>query len=611
MKKITVSDFLQKLFNTYDIDQSFMVTGGAAMHLNDSFRKNKSISNCFCHHEQTCAMAADSYYRLTNKPAVVCVTAGPGGVNALNGVYGAYVDSAAMVVVSGQVRSDNIASEAVDGLRQYGDQEIDIVGMLKPITKYAVRLKRDDDFNKIFHHALSLATDGRPGPVWIDVPLDIQGMLIDEPTPEQLVRHVVEHEYNDSNYIEKKINELLKKLDNSSRPVLVVGNGVRFSGEYEEFMKVIDKLSIPVLPVQNSADLVPNDHTSFCGRPGADGDRAGNFVQQNADLVIIMGARMHVRQVGFNWEAFARSAERIMIDVDPAEMIKPTLRVDLKIHADLSSFLPALKSKLEKYIPKKEHLKYLSWSKKRVELYPVIQPYHYESVENTINPYATMHKLFSNFEEDEIVVTGDGTAYIVSIKTAIIKKNLRLFHNKGCASMGFDLPAAIGAWMASKKDRIICITGDGSIMQNLQELQTIIYYKMPIKIFLINNDGYHSIRQSQANYFDGKEIGCGPSSGISFPDFQKVTESFGVESHRVTNLEELEQNMKDVFKHNRPTLTEIMTDKNQLFEPRLSSKRLSDGQIVSLPLEEMAPFLPKKEFEGNMLISKWGEDEDE
>ena len=611
MKKITVSDYIQRLFKTYDIDQSFMVTGGAAMHLNDSFRKNKNINNCFCHHEQTCSMAADSYFRLTNKPAVVCVTAGPGGVNALNGVYGAYVDSASMIVLSGQVRSDNIASEAVDGLRQYGDQEIDIVGMLKPITKYAVRLKRNDDFNKIFHHALCLATDGRPGPVWIDVPLDIQGMLIDEPTPEQLVKQIIKHEYDDSTYIHEKINEILKKLNNSIRPVLVVGNGVRFSGKYKEFIKVIDKLSIPVLPVQNSADLVPNDHPSFCGRPGADGDRAGNFVQQNADLVIIMGARMHVRQVGFNWKAFARSAERIMIDVDPAEMIKPTLRVDFKIHADLSSFLPALKSKLETYHPKKEHLEYLSWGKKRVELYPVVQPYHYNSVEKTINPYATMHKLFSNFEEDEIVVTGDGTAYIVSIKAAIIKKNLRLFHNKGCASMGFDLPAAIGAWMASKKDRIICITGDGSIMQNLQELQTIIYYKMPIKIFLINNDGYHSIRQSQANYFDGKEIGCGPSSGISFPDFQKVTESFGVESHRVTNLEELEQNMKDVFKHNRPTLTEIMTDKNQLFEPRLSSKRLSDGQIVSLPLEEMAPFLPNKEFKGNMLISKWDEDEDE
>ena len=229
MGKITVSDYIQRLFKIYDIDQSFMVTGGAAMHLNDSFRKNKNISNCFCHHEQTCSMAADSYFRLTNKPAVVCVTAGPGGVNALNGVYGAYVDSASMIVLSGQVRSDNIASEAVAGLRQYGDQEIDIVGMLKPITKYAVRLKRDDDFNEIFHHALCLATDGRPGPVWNDVPLDIQGMLIDEPTSQQLIRRTIKHDYDDSTYIYNNINEILKKLDKSVRPVLIVGNGVRFS----------------------------------------------------------------------------------------------------------------------------------------------------------------------------------------------------------------------------------------------------------------------------------------------------------------------------------------------------------------------------------------------
>ena len=609
MSQITVSDYFQELLNLYEIDSSFIITGGAAMHLNDSFRKNKKINNYFCHHEQTCSMAADSYFRLKNKPAVVCVTAGPGGVNALNGVYGAYVDSVGMIVVSGQVRSDNISSEAVPGLRQFGDQEVDIISMVKPITKYARRLQRNDNFDEIFHHAISMASDGRPGPVWIDVPLDIQGMLINKPNKEH-IKKTTNHSYDNKDYIDKKIDILLKELKEAKRPVVVVGNGVRFSGEYKKYLKIINKLSIPVLPVQNSADLVPNENKCFCGRPGADGDRAGNFVQQNADLVIIMGARMHVRQVGFNWKAYARNARRIMIDVDEKEMIKPNLRIDVKIQANLKSFIPALLERIESYIPTEDHYKYLQWSKKRLDLYPVIQDYHYDSKPNTINPYAIMHKIFSMLDDNEIVTTGDGTAYIVSIKTAIIKKNLRLFHNKGCASMGFDLPAAIGAWVASKKERIISITGDGSIMQNLQELQTIVQYNIPVKIFLLNNDGYHSIRQSQSNYFDGKEIGCGPTSGISFPDFQKISQSFGINSYVVKTLDELDLNMKHVLNIEGPTLTEIMVDKNQLFEPRLSSKRLDDGQIVSLPLEDMAPLLPRDEFLDSMLVKEWS-DKDE
>ncbi|MEC8085469.1 MAG: thiamine pyrophosphate-binding protein [Pseudomonadota bacterium] len=610
MNKITVADYFQKLLNIYKIDQSFIVTGGAAMHLNDSFRKNKKISNTFCHHEQACSMAADAYYRVCNKPAVVCVTAGPGGVNAMNGVYGAFVDSIPMIVVSGQVRSDNISIESVPGLRQFGDQEADIVGMTKPITKFSVRLKKNDDFPSIFHHALSLATDGRPGPVWIDIPLDIQGMLINEPDEKDLQVMKITHDYDEPDYIRGKINVLLEELSKSQRPVLVVGNGVRFSNKYREFTQIIDKLSIPVLPVQNSADLVPNDHPSFCGRPGADGDRAGNFVQQNADLVIIMGARMHVRQVGFNWKTYAREAKRIMIDVDEKEMIKPNLRIDIKIHANLTTFIPQLKKRLDNYTPEQAHVEYLSWSQLRLKKYPVLQDYHYKNQKNTINPYLIMHTLFSNFRDDEIIATGDGTAYIVSIKTAIINKNSRLFHNKGCASMGYDLPAAIGAWLACKKDRVICITGDGSIMQNIQELQTIVHNKMPIKIFVINNDGYHSIRQSQSNYFDGKEIGCGPSSGISFPDFQKISSSFGIESYNVTTIDELKENMSHVLSTSNPTFTEIAVDKNQLFEPRLSSKRLPDGQIVSLPLEDMAPILPREEFEKNMIVKIWNSEDE-
>jgi len=605
MDKITVADCFLKFLEAYGIKDSFMLTGGAAMHLNDSFRKNKKIKKYILHHEQSCSMAADAYFRISNRPAAVCVTAGPGSINALNGVFGAYVDSIPMVVVSGQARSDNIAPLHVPGLRQFGDQEADIVNMVKPITKFCIRLKKEDNFIKIFHKALYLAEDGRPGPVWIDMPIDVQSMLINEPSIKDYKRVIIKHKYNENIYLEKKINNILSLLRKSKRPVIIAGNGVRFSGQHKEFLKIIKKLSIPVLPVFNSTDLVSNDNPLYCGRPGADGDRAGNFVQQNSDLLIILGARMHIRQVGFNSESFAREAKRIMVDVDRNEMKKPNLHIDVKIQADLKNFIPKMLSMTKKYKPKKEHIEFLLWSKKRKELYPVIQSHHFKSQKNTVNPYAMMQKLFSKFDDDEVIVTGDGTAVVVSYKAAVIKKNMRYFHNKGCASMGWDLPAAIGASIASKKNRTICITGDGSIMLNLQELQTIIHHKLPIKVFVINNDGYHSIRQSQANYYNGKEIGCGPSSGISFPNFKKVFESFGIKSYQINSLKNLEKNIDNVLRDSGPTLTEVIVDKNQLFEPRLASKKLKNGQIISPPLEDMAPFLDREEFLSNMIIKPW------
>ena len=606
MSKITVADCLVNFLESYGITDSFMLTGGGAMHLNDSFRKNPKIKKYLLHHEQSCSMAADSYFRISNKPAAVCVTAGPGSVNALNGVFGGYVDSIPMVIVSGQARTDNIASDHVSGLRQFGDQEVDIVNMVKPITKYCIRLKKNDNFIKIFHEALTFATEARPGPVWIDIPIDIQSMLIDKPRLKDYKKNKIINIYDKKTYLDKKINKIISALKKSKRPVIIAGNGVRFSGKYNEFLALIKKLSVPVLPVFNSADLIPNKHPLYCGRPGAEGERAGNFVQQNSDLLIIIGARMHIRQVGFNPHSFARDAKVIMIDIDKAEMQKPNLNVNLKIHANLNTFIPALLSKTKKYKPMQEHLNYLAWGKKRVKLHPVVQAAHYKSKKNTVNPYVMMEKLFQKFNDDEIIVTGDGTAVVVSYKTAVIKNKMRFFHNKGCASMGWDLPAAIGASIASSKNkRIICITGDGSIMQNLQELQTIVHHNMPIKIFIINNDGYHSIRQSQANYFNGKEIGCGPSSGISFPNFRQVFKSFGIKSYKAQSLKELEKNLNHVLKDKGPTLLEVFVDKEQLFEPRLSSKKLDNGQIVSMPLEDMAPFLDRKEFLSNMIIKPW------
>ena len=618
MTKVRLSDYIARRLHEHGVRHVFMLTGGGAMHLNDAMGRVDGLQYVCCHHEQALAMAAESYTRLSGRLAALNVTTGPGGINALNGVHGAYTDSIAMIVVSGQAKRETLASNAPVRLRQLGDQEVDIVSMVKPITKFAAMVTDPLDIRYLLEKALWLAETGRPGPVWLDVPIDVQSALIDpadlhgfDPRREGYGRDFAlpaEYGWLTGPELEDAARRTVAAIRDAERPVLLPGTGIRISGEYERFLAIADKLGIAVAPAWNAQDLVAEDHPLYVGRPGTVGDRSGNFAVQNADCVLVLGCRLNIRQISYNFASFARAAKKIMVDVDAAEMAKPTLAIDMPIHADLKQFLPALERALEGYETPKAHSAYVGWAmERRAKYHPVLAEYW--DTKGVVNPYCFTEALFEQLAEDEVVVMADATAAVVTVQAARLKQGQRLYSNSGAASMGYDLPATIGAWHAMQLDprtaavkRIICMAGDGSIMQNLQELQTIAGQGIPAKIFLYNNSGYHSIRQSQQAHFQGFSVGCGPDSGVTFPDFGKVAAAFGFAYTRTSDHSDVRDAVRRTLAADGPAICEIMTDKAQQFAPKLSSKKLDDGTMVTAPLEDLAPFLPREELEANMLI---------
>jgi len=577
-----------------------MVTGGGAMHLNDAFGRCKNdLSVVCCHHEQACAMAAESYYRVTGRLAAVNVTTGPGSTNAITGVYGAYVDSMAMMVVSGQVKWETLVRSTNLPLRQLGDQEVDIIRMVEGVTKYAVVVKDPQSIRYHLERAFHLATSGRPGPVWLDVPINVQATKIDPATLPgyDSAEDALAFETRD---LDAAVRHVVDRLRTAERPVIYAGTGIRLSGQYETFLKLAGRLGLPVATAWNSNDLLPDDHPAYAGRPGSIGNRAGNFTVQNSDCLVVLGSRLNIRQVSYNWENFARHAYKIAVDVDAAELKKPTLKIDYPVHADLRKFLPALERATADWAPR--HAKWLAWCRERVKRYPVVLAEYWKLPEK-VNPYCFMDRLFAQLREDEIVVCGDGTACVTAFQAATIRTGQRLFHNSGCAAMGYDLPAAIGVATARPDlARVICLAGDGSIMMNLQELQTIAGRKLPVKIFVLNNSGYHSIRQTQANFFSDNIVGCGTDSGLSFPDFGRVAAAFGLSFQRCTRHADLDATITATLNAPGAALCEIVLDLAQAFSPKLSSRKLEDGRMITAPLEEMAPFLSREELESNMLV---------
>ena len=594
---IKLSDYVAQKVYELGVRHVFMVTGGGSMHLNHSLGTNSNLECIFNHHEQASAMAAESYYRLTNQIALVNVTSGPGGTNTITGVYGAWTDSIGMVVISGQVKYETTVRSTSLPLRQYGDQELDIERVVKPITKYAVMVT---DPNMIQYHlekAFYLATSGRPGPCWIDIPLDIQGTKIDLNSMPKFDPSEIEQPRENSNLI-NDCRFILDAISQAKYPVIYAGGGIRLSGAHDEFIKVVEKLGIPIVTGWNAHDVIWNSHNLYIGRPGTVGDRAGNFAVQNADLLLILGNRLNIRQVSYNWKSFAQKAYKIWVDIDPVELKKPTVQPNMSVIADLAMFLPIL-SKLPFVKGGKKHQEWLKWCKDRSERYPVVLPEYWLS--DKINPYCFIETLFSKLKEDEVVVTADGTACVVGFQAASLKPGQRFWTNSGCASMGYDLPAAIGACIGNQRNSVVCIAGDGSIMLNLQELQTIVGNQLPIKIFLLNNSGYASISQTHKNFFNGVDVGCGPDSGLSFPDFSKISQAFGIPYTNCNGYRKLDTKIESTLKINGPAICEVFLDKDQPFSPKLSSKQMPDGSIVSPNLEDMFPFLTKEELRDNTL----------
>lgn len=615
---IRVADLIARLATKAGITDCYMLTGGGAMHLNDALGREGGLAKRFCHHEQACAIAAESYARLSGRPALVNVTTGPGGVNALNGVYGAYVDSIPMVVVSGQVKRETIAGNYPQiPLRQLGDQEVDIVGMVRPITKYAVVLQNPQDARWVVEKALYLAQRGRPGPVWIDVPIDVQAAPVD---PDALEGYDPARDGADGNEaannaaelgalrgadLQAQVSAMLAELCAAERPVVMVGAGARLAGCHGELLDFVERLGVPVVTVWNAHDALPNAHRLYCGRPGSVGDRGGNFAVQTADYLLVLGSRLNIRQISYNWQAFARHARIAMVDIDRAELAKPTLALHRPIHADLRDFFAVAKGLTLPEDGRGAKLSaHLARCRQRCADYPVVLE-EYRKPTGPINPYVFGEALFAALEEGDIVVSGDGTACVTIFQCADLKAGQRLYTNSGCASMGYDLPGAIGAFHAASRQsggpkRIICLAGDGSIMMNLQELQTIVGEAMPIKIFVLNNDGYHSIRQSQVAHFGGFSVGCGPDSGLTFPDFAKLAQGFGLPARRAEKDGDLGQAIRATLEGDGPQLCEVMIDKAQQFAPKLSSRRLPDGSMVSAPLEDLSPFLSDEELAAAM-----------
>ncbi len=597
---IRLADYIVQKLTACGISDLFMVTGGAAMHLNDAFGRCKKIKITCYHHEQSCAIAAESYFRLTNRLAAVNVTAGPGAINALNGVFGAHVDSMGMIVISGQAKWETLVRSTNLPLRQLGDQEVDIIAMVEKITKYAVVVEKPESIRYHLERALYLATHGRPGPVWLDVPINVQGAMID---PDQLESYDPKEDQIsfETKNLREELEQIIHRLSTAKRPIIYAGTGIRLSDQYENFLQLVHRLGIPVTPAWNSNDLLTDDDPVYAGRPGSIGNRTGNFAVQNADFVLVLGCRLNIRLISYNWENFAKNATLAVVDIDAAELKKPTLQVDIPIHADLRQALPLLLEASQYWTP--HHQEWLAWCKERLELYPVVTAKMREQGEG-VNPYYFMEHLFSQLEENEVTVCADGTASVTGMQATTIKKGQRIFHNSGCASMGYDLPAAIGAAMARPEEgRIICIAGDGSIMMNLQELQTIVHHRLPVKIFILNNHGYHSIRQTQHSFFSDNIVGCGTESGLSFPDFKKIAAAFELDFKRVSTHSALSSTIQNVLAHPGAIICEIILDLQQAFEPKLSSRKLEDGSMVTASLEDMAPFLSREELEKNLFES--------
>ena len=653
--RMKVSDYIAKKLTESGITDVFMVTGGGAMHLDDGLGHEPGLHCIFNHHEQACAIAAECYARIHNKIAAVCVTTGPGGTNAITGVVGGWLDSIPMLILSGQVRYDTTARSTGLGIRAMGDQEFDIVKAVDCMTKYSEMVLDPMRIRFCLEKALYLAQSGRPGPCWLDIPLNVQGAYIETDEllgfdkddyenggtgwsahgtgcagctlcmmnkisgrpvmiPEDVAGQGEKRQVLPKPVTVETARTILKKVREAKRPVINAGNGIRIGKAYDVFARVVEKLGIPVVTGWNSLDCMYDEHPLYVGRAGHMGDRPGNFAVQNSDLLLSLGSRLSIRQVGYNYPTWAREAYVIYNDIDEEELKKPTVHVDMPVHADVKDLLEKLELVLdeEEFMPEggPKDKKAVDWWVKRCqewkEKYPVVLPKHYAAGDDApANIYAAIKEISRRAEEGQITVVGNGSPCVVGGHAYEMKKGQRFISNSAIASMGYDLPAAIGACVADHTQDIILVTGDGSIQMNIQELQTIIHHKMPIKIFLINNGGYHSIRQTQKNYFGEPLVGIGVDSrDLSFPDMGKLAAAYGYPYICAHHNSQLEYAVDQALAMEGPVICEVFVSMDQNFEPKSAAKRLPDGTMVSPPLEDLSPFLPEEEMDANMIIPR-------
>ena len=591
-----LADYVIKFLEEKKIETVFTVSGGGSIFLCDALYKSKKLKYISCHHEQAVSFAAESYSRIKNKPGAAIITTGPGGTNCTTGVACCWIDSVPTMFISGQVYLNQTIGNS--GLRQVGVQEFDIVSMVKSSTKYAVIVKDPNLIKFHLEKAYYLSNVGRPGPVWIDVPANIQNAQIN---PKKLKSFKMVKNNNKNKALDLKIKKIAKLILNSNRPILHLGQGVKIAEAQNYLRKLLNKSKIPFALTWNASDLIETDHKYYIGRPGAFAERGTNFIIQNCDLYISVGTRLPFMVTGYNSKDFARKAKKVMVDIDKIEIKNTNVNIDEKICCDAKYFFKILL----KYLPKKINL-----SKKRVawqsyctkirEKYPIVLE-KFKKQKKTINSYVFIDKLSDLLKKDDVVVTDMGLSFVGTHQAFRVKKGQKLFTNSGHAPMGWGLPAAVGAYYASKRKRIICITGEGGLQMNIQEFATIMHNKIPIKTFIYNNGGYLTIKQTQQLGFSNRIMGSNSKTGLSFPNYQKVAESHKIKYIKVKNITDLNKNLKNILSGSYPVICELMIDHNQEQMPKAINKRLPDGRSVATTFEDMYPFLSSDEIKENML----------
>lgn len=601
---IKLSDYVIQYLEQLHTGHMFMLPGGGAMHLNDSLGKSEKIQYVVCLHEQACAIAAEAYARVTNKPGLLMVTTGPGGTNAITGVAAAYIESTPMIVISGQVKiADQIRDQ---GIRQQGMQELDIISIVKPITKYAVMVTEPKEIKYHLDRAVYEATHGRKGPVWLDIPLDVQATQIDERTLVGWQPEIVTDLEQETQHkkLEQQVLQVIDALNQAKRPVLLAGNGIRLAEAIPQFEELVEVLGIPVLTTWNGIDLIADDHPLFFGRPGGMGQRYANFVQQNSDFFLSIGARMNLLQTGYNFDGFAREAVKIMVDIDENELHKINVRPQIPICADAKQFIDLLLKHKDKIVLR-DDMEWIAYAKRMKQKYPIVLKEYWEQDEK-VNTYALLDTITEQMESEDIYVSGSsGTCIDVSMQTFRVKKGQRVFSTKGLASMGFGVPATIGACLAGGGRRTVCVNGDGGFQMNIQELETIHRLNLPIKIFVLNNQGYAQIHATQKNIFAGHYVACDEDSNLTLSPISDVAAAYRLKTVQIRNNRELQEKVHEVLDYDGPVICEVFVPLDLSAFPKQVSYKRTDGQMESLPLEYMNPPLTEEEMRENMLIAPY------
>ncbi len=586
---MTVSDYIFKFLTDKGVDTIFMITGGQAMFLNDAVFRNKKLKYICGHHEQALGMSADAYGRITGKLGVSLVTAGPAAINIINGVVGGWVDSSPMMVISGQSALSFVQYQQKTKIRQFGIQGINIKPIVEKITKYFVTVDDPSLIQYYMQKAYYLALSGRPGPVWIEVPLDIQRMEV----PKKLLKEFIPEENKDlDSDLSTKVKETLELLSKSKRPILFAGQGIRLANTFNEFDKIVKKLQMPVITSRLGIDLIDSDNKLYVGRPGTYGERAAHFAIQNSDLILAIGSRLSTSTVGHNSKEFGKNAKKIVVDIDIEELEKPGIDIFLKINTDVKLFL----NELLKQIGTHKIPNYKNWVERCnfwKYKYPVVLPEYKK--EKPINSYYFTERLSCLASDRDMILVDTGSCFHVACQAWKIKKNQRFLTTGGISSMGY-WAAGIGACLANNRKNTIVITGDGSLQFNIQEFATIKHNNLPIKVFILNNNGYLLIRHTQKNFMDGRLMGESEKNGVWCPDSLKIATAYGIKGVRISSIDEIDKKIKEVLDYKGPVICDVMTPEWQLLIPRTASEKRPDGTLVAKPYEDMFPFLDRKEF---------------